>query len=84
MFAVKETLIRAERIEKTAQAEVGSPVILSEEHIVFWEDINTENRDWLDNQLERSYNISFLFNCRLPEMFIVDENEHIKMVQHCS
>lgn len=75
---LKETL--SERIENATQDEVGSPVIFYEDPIVFREDINNENIDWLDNQLERSHNISILYNCRLPESFIVDENENIKWI----
>ena len=35
--------------------------------------LNNE-RPWLNNQLERSHNISILFNCKLPEYYIIKNN----------
>lgn len=73
---LKETL--EERVQRTAQGEVGSTVIFDKDPIVVREDINKQDRYWLDNQLERSHNISFLYNCIFPDGFVLKENENIR------
>lgn len=73
---LKETL--EERIVKTAQDDIGSNVCFDKEPIAVREDINHEDRCWLKNQLERSHNISFLYNCKLPEKQSVICDERIR------
>lgn len=73
---LKETL--EERIVKTAQNEIGFDVIFDKEPIAVREDINHEDRYWLNNQLERSHNISFLYDCKLPTGCTINENDQIR------
>ena len=74
---LRETM--ASRIKKTAWAELGSEIKFDPEPIVIREDIISEDRYWLSNQLERSHNISFLFKCELPDSYkISDESGEIK------
>lgn len=46
-----------------------------EEPIVVRESFVNESRPWLMNELERSHNISLLFQCRLPKEFEIDNDE---------
>ena len=64
---LKETL--EYRIQKTAVYEVESEVIFDNEHFITCEAIVAEYRVGIENQLERCYNISMLFNCQLPDGF---------------
>lgn len=72
-----ETLM--DRVQKTAVKEIGTKVILKSNEFVTQEGIIHYNRPWLDNELERSHNISMLFDCKLPDDFLISnqkENEH--------
>jgi ADP-ribose pyrophosphatase YjhB (NUDIX family) len=70
---LKETMV--ERIQRTAQMEIGSPVIIDERPIAIKDLFVHENRHGLENQLERCHNISILFHCTLPDGFIVNNGE---------
>lgn len=85
---LKETLDK--RIQLTAMKEIGTRVIYDAKAFVTRELIMEEDRPELKNQLERSHNISMLFNCRLPAGFEIrneTENEHsggyMKWFDHC-
>jgi ADP-ribose pyrophosphatase YjhB (NUDIX family) len=74
---MKETLDN--RIQETARNEIGSEVIYNPDSFITREAILTKHRPWLKNQLERSHNISMLFDCRLPDGFEISNtslNEH--------
>ncbi len=66
-----------ERIIRTAKSEVGTEVLFDIEPIAVRQDISHEDQYWLENQLERSHNISFLYNYRLPERSATNENDQI-------
>ncbi len=62
---MKETL--SVRVKKTALDELGTLVIYNPQPILVREGINDTYRPGLENQLERSHGISFLYECRLPD-----------------
>ena len=75
---MRETLDN--RIQETARNEIGTEVIYDPSSFITREVMVTEDRPWLKNQLERSHNISMLFDCRLPDGFKVnntDADEHV-------
>lgn len=75
---MRETLDN--RIQETARNEIGTEVIYDPNSFFTREVMVTEDRPWLKNQLERSHNISMLFDCRLPDGFKVnntDADEHM-------
>ena len=61
-----------ERIQKTAMREIGSEVIYDEQPIAVHENIISEERSGLTNQLERAHNIALLYKCRVPENYMLD------------
>ena len=61
-----------ERIQKTAVSEVGCRVSHEEEPIAVHENIIRVHRKGLKNQLERAPNIALLYNCRVPDGFVID------------
>ena len=61
---LKETM--AERLQKTALKEIGCEITFNENPILIKELFVNEERKNLKNQLERSHNISVLFECFLP------------------
>jgi colanic acid biosynthesis protein WcaH len=70
---IKETM--ETRIQKTAIKEIGTEVIVDRTPIVVREAMVDTERPWLENELERSHNISFLFHACLPVGFeISNEN----------
>ncbi|MCI7107435.1 MAG: NUDIX domain-containing protein [Agathobacter sp.] len=74
---IQETL--DERIQKTALSEIGSSVIYNKNPIVTREAFMKRDRPWLKDQLERSHNISILYEARLPDGFQInngDKSEH--------
>ncbi len=62
------------RIQETARREIGTEVIYNPDSFITREAIVVKERPWLKNQLERSHNISMLFDCRLPKMFRIKNN----------
>ncbi len=64
---IRETL--ENRIQKTALMEIGTKVEYEKEPISVREAILQQSRPWLDNRLERSHNISFLYKAWLPDGF---------------
>lgn len=76
---LKETLNN--RIQEAARNEIDTELIYNPDSFITREAILTEHRPWLKNQLERSYNISMLFDCRLPDGFEIGNtspNEHTR------
>jgi len=74
---MRETLDN--RIQETARNEIGSVVIYNPDSFITREVMVTEDRPRLKNQLERSHNISMLFDCCLSDEFEVRNpalNEH--------
>lgn len=74
---MKETLDN--RIQETARNEIGIEVIYDPESFITREVMVEGECPWLKNQLERSHNISMLFDCRLPDGFEIHnsaENPH--------
>ena len=67
IIRLKETV--DERIQKTAVNEIGTEIVYNSVPLMVQEDICTEKRDWLEYELERSNNMSMLYDCRLPEGF---------------
>ena len=61
-----------DRIWKTAEREIGCRVEYDPEPIVVHENIITEERAKLRNQLERAHNIALLYKCYVPEEFVID------------
>lgn len=64
---IKESLDH--RIQQTAINEIGTKVLYDRDTFLTREDIRYDERPWLENQLERSHNISMLFRCRLPKEY---------------
>lgn len=62
---LKETM--AERLQKTALKEIGCEITFTEKPILIKELFVNEERKNLKNQLERSHNISVLFECFLSK-----------------
>lgn len=74
---IKETM--ESRIQKTAVKEVGCEVSYNSQPLVVKELILKNERPWLKNQLERSHNISVLFECKLPRGYTIhndSKDEH--------
>lgn len=61
-----------ERIQKTAQREIGTIVSYDEKPIVVHENIIRQRREGLQNQLERAHNIALLYSCTVPEEYTID------------
>ncbi len=61
-----------ERIQKTALREIGCEVAYDKDPIIVSENIIRENRDGLQNQLERAHNIALLYRCRVPADYEID------------
>lgn len=59
------------RIQKTAKNELGVEVQFDKNPIVVREIINKQERPWLENQLARSHNISFLYRAKLTSHFVI-------------
>lgn len=57
------------RIQETAKKEIGTEVVVDLAHVITRELIIEESRPMLQNQLERSHNISMLYHCELPVGF---------------
>ena len=62
------------RIQKTAKTEIGTEVQVNLKDFYTKELIIADERESLENQLERSHNISMLFHCKIPNGFIVYNN----------
>lgn len=73
IIRLKETV--DERIQKTAVGEIGTEIAYNRVPLMVQEDICTEKRELLKNELERSHNISMLYDCRLPEGFVIKPHE---------
>lgn len=67
---IQETL--DERIQKTALSEIGTKVVYNKVPITTRESFMKRERPWLEDQLERSHNISLLYEAWLPEGFEID------------
>lgn len=61
-----------DRIQKTAQREIGCEVSYEAEPMAIKENIIRNHRKELENQLERAHNIALLYNCRVPNGFVID------------
>ena len=64
-----------DRIQKTAQREIGCKVEYDKEPFAVHENIIKEHRKGLENQLERAHNIALLYNCRVPEDYVIDNGD---------
>lgn len=64
-----------ERIQKTANREIGCEVLYDPKPIVVHENIMKGYRKGLQNQLERAHNIALLYSCKVPEGYIIDNGE---------
>ena len=62
-----------QRVQRSALQEVGTEVIFAEKPLAVREDIILHPRAEVRNKLERSHNVSFLFDCRLPDGYAVPE-----------
>lgn len=74
---IKETM--ESRIQKTALKELGCVVSFISQPLLVKELILRDVRPRLKNQLERSHNISILFDCKLPNNYAIQndkEDEH--------
>ncbi len=68
------------RIQKTAMKELNCEVSFNSVPLLVKELILKDNRLNLTNQLERSHNISILFDCKLPENYVLfnsSNDEHV-------
>lgn len=68
-----------QRIQKTAKNELGCTVKYEKTPLAVRELFVNEQRPHLDDQLERSHNISLLFSAEVPEDYCIDngnKNEH--------
>ena len=63
-----------ERIQKTAIREIGCKVSYVAEPIAVHENIIREHREGLKNQLERAHNIALLYNCKVPDDYVIDNS----------
>lgn len=70
---LKETM--ETRIQKTAQKELDCVVSYYPHPILVKELIVKQERPWLNNQLERSHNISILFDCSLPKDYMISNKQ---------
>ena len=61
-----------DRIQKTAEREIGCRVEYEPEPLVIHENIITVERAKLKNQLERAHNIALLYKCHVPDGFVID------------
>ena len=64
----------AERVQHSALQEVGSEVIAAPRPLAVREDIILRPRAEVRNKLERSHNVSFLYDCRLPEGYTAPDS----------
>ena len=76
IIRMMETL--EDRIQKTAIREIGFKVEYDKQPIVIYENIIREQRDGLENQLERAHNIAILYLCRVPEHQAINNNGKTK------
>ena len=67
-----------ERIQKTAEREIGCKVLYDTEPIAVHENIIRKKRENLKNQLERAHNIALLYYCRVPKGFIIDNGDKVE------
>lgn len=61
-----------ERIQKTAVREIGCKVSYDKTPMLVGENIIRKHRDGLQNQLERAHNIALLYDCKVPDGFVID------------
>lgn len=61
-----------DRIQKTAIKELRSEVLFDEKPIAVFESMTNSYRPSLKNQLERSHNTSVMFNCTMPQRYVID------------
>ena len=73
---IQETL--DERIQKTAEEEIGTRVIYNKNPITTRESFMKRERPWLKDQLERSHNISLLYEAKLPEGYVIDNKGRLE------
>lgn len=64
-----------DRVQKTALKELGTKVEVKTNPITVRESMTMQPRPWLDNQLERTYNTSILFECKLPQNYVIDNKD---------
>lgn len=69
---LKETM--ESRIQKTAGKELECEVSYNSRPLLVKELILKNERPWLKNQLERSHNISVLFDCKLPQGYTIQND----------
>lgn len=62
-----------DRIIKTAEKEIGVPIVYDSDPVAVREIIETDYRPKLTNQLERCHNISFLYRCSIVDGYSVPE-----------
>lgn len=62
-----------ERIAKTAEKEIGVPIVYDSKPITVREIIEPDYRPNLTDQLERCHNISFLYKCSIADGYSVAE-----------
>ena len=62
-----------ERVQRSAVHELGSPVIFEKKPLKISEDIITQPREEVQNKLERSHNISFLYLCEMPDGYVAPD-----------
>ncbi len=67
-----------ERIQKTSIREIGCEVFYDKEPIAVYENIIRNHRDGLENQMERAHNIALLYNCKVPDNYIIDNGNKSK------
>ena len=63
------------RIQKTAEQEIGCKVDYDKQPMVVRESFVDEDRPWLEDQLERSHNISLLYAAQVTDDYCIDNGE---------
>ena len=61
----------ADRVRRSSLQEIGTEVLFNPAPLAVREDIILHPREEVRNKLERSHNVSFLYDCRLPEDYRV-------------
>ena len=62
-----------DRVRRSSLQEVGAEVRFDPKPVAVREDIILQHRAEVRNRLERSHNVSFLYDCRLPEGYRAPE-----------
>ena len=67
----------AERIQKTALAEIGVNVFAEPDPIKFYEIFSKIHREGIEDQRERAHFITLVYKCRIPKEYSIPEERSI-------